>query len=87
MVVGTKTAERDGYEAVMIGAFDANTKKVSKSSSGFYKDLQPKRVIKEFRVAKSSDFERGQVVSIDSFADVKFVDVTGYSKVKVFREL
>ena len=42
MVVGTKTAERDGYEAVMIGAFDANTKKVSKSSSGFIKTYNQK---------------------------------------------
>lgn len=86
LIVGKKTAEKDGYNAVMLGAFDVKEKHLNKPLLGKMKGVVPKKVIKEFTVADTSGYEKGQEVKLtDLLGDVKFVDVTGYSKGKGFQ--
>ena len=52
-VVANRTAEKDGYSAVQLGAGTAKVKRVSKAMRGHYSaaKVAPKRKIAEFRVA------------------------------------
>ena len=86
-VTRLRTAERDGYTAVQVGAEPA--KKLSKPEAGQLKDL-PKAAsrlgsIREFRVEDLAGYELGQSVAVtDLFAVGDVVDVTGVSKGKGF---
>src|SRR6185369_17460428 len=61
-VTKLRTAERDGYTAVQIGAEPA--KKLSKPETGQLKDLPKVATIREFRVDSVDDVTVGQVFSI-----------------------
>jgi large subunit ribosomal protein L3 len=47
-------------------------------------DCEPKRLVREFRDKKGglnlADYQIGQVITVESFSDVKAVDVTGLTK-------
>jgi large subunit ribosomal protein L3 len=86
-VTRLRTAERDGYVAVQLGANPA--KKLTKPEAGQLKDL-PKSAqaladIREFRVESVDEFELGQTLALgDLFNEGDLVDVTGVSKGKGF---
>ena len=86
-VTRLRTAERDGYTAVQVGAEPAS--KLSKPEAGQLKDL-PKEAsrlsaIREFRVDDLAGYELGQSLAVvDLFAPGDIVDVTGVSKGKGF---
>ena len=86
-VTRLRTAERDGYVAVQLGANPA--KKLTKPEAGQLKDL-PKSAqaladIREFRVDSVDEFELGQTLALgDLFNEGDLVDVTGVSKGKGF---
>jgi len=77
-----RTAERDGYAALQVGAGTA--KRVSKPVAGQFKDLpreqQRPRRVREFRVDSTDGFEVGQQLDVTLFAPGDLVDVTGVSK-------
>jgi len=82
-VIAQKTEEKNGYNAVVLGIDEF--KRASKPYAGqFSADTTPKRKIKEFR-----DFEKevkpGDVLGIELFSDVRYVDVIGVSKGKGFQ--
>jgi large subunit ribosomal protein L3 len=86
-VTRLRTAERDGYTAVQLGAEPG--KKLTKPEAGQLKDLpKPARglaTIREFRLDSVDGYELGQTISIgDVFAEGDLVDVTGVSKGKGF---
>jgi large subunit ribosomal protein L3 len=86
-VTRLRTADRDGYTAVQLGAETA--KKLSKPEAGQLKALpkaaQALRTIREFRVDSVDEYELGQTVSLtDLFAAGDDVDVSGVSKGKGF---
>ncbi len=85
VIVGKKTFEKDGYNALIIGTIDVEEKRLNKSAKGFFKDLAPKKVLKEFRVDDIQNFERGQSIGLEFLDNVSFVDVSGYSKGKGFQ--
>lgn len=73
-IVQVKTAEKDGYPAIVLG-FEALKK--PKKTKKF-------RVLKEFRVEKPEEFKVGDQVTVQVFKDMKEVTVTGVSKGKGF---
>lgn len=85
VVIGRRTVERDGYDAVVVGAFDAKAKRVTKPRRGqFPEGVAPKRYVREFR-----DFglecEVGDSLSVSAFEDTAFVDVSGITKGKGYQ--
>ncbi len=85
-VTDVKTEEKHGYNAVQIGVGVIKAKKVSKPvRDGFAKKkIEPKRVLKEFRVAQDALLELGAQISVDHFVPGQYVDVTGASVGKGF---
>ena len=81
-VTRLRTAERDGYTAVQVGAEPAG--KLTKPEAGQLKDLPKLATIREFRVDSVDAFEVGQQLGVDLFASGELVDVTGVSKGKGF---
>jgi large subunit ribosomal protein L3 len=86
-VLQKKDAENDGYEAIQIGFEDKKEKNAIKPELGHAKKAgaTPKRYIKEFRGIQISEYEVGQEIKADLFAEGEFVDVTGTSKGKGFQ--
>ena len=81
VVTQVKSVEHDGYEAVQLGFQEAKEKNTTKPMEGHFKKAgtTPKRHLAEF-----TDFDKelslGDTVTVDLFADARFVDVTGTSK-------
>ncbi|MFH5186639.1 50S ribosomal protein L3 [Paenibacillus sp. TAB 01] len=84
-VLQKKDVENDGYEAIQIGFEDKKEKNANKPELGHAKKAgaTPKRYVKEIR--GTSEFEVGQEIKADVFAEGEFVDVTGTSKGKGFQ--
>ena len=82
-VTRLRTAERDGYTAVQLGA--GERRKLTKPVAGQLKDLPRVATIREFRLDSADDYEVGQQITVaDVFAEGDLVDVTGVSKGKGF---
>lgn len=86
VVLQKKDLENDGYEAVQIGFADKKTSRSNKPEAGHAKkaDTAPKRYIRELRGVDLANYEVGQVLKADVFAEGQFVDVSGVSKGKGF---
>ena len=86
VVTQLRTEERDGYTAVQLAYGAIDPRKVNKPVSGQFSKagVTPRRHLAEIRIADTSDFEVGQELSADLFADGVKVDVTGTSKGKGF---
>ncbi|MGM0847162.1 MAG: 50S ribosomal protein L3 [Bacillota bacterium] len=87
VVLQKKSSEVDGYEAIQIGFEDKREKLSNKPEKGHVAKAEtaPKRFIREFRGVNSSDYEVGQEVKVEIFAEGDIVDVTGISKGKGFQ--
>ena len=81
-VVQVKTVERDGYDAIQVAYGTIKAKNVTKPLLGHYKKagIEPKRYLREFRLADTSAYEVGSEIKCDIFAEGDRVDVTGTSK-------
>jgi large subunit ribosomal protein L3 len=77
-----RTAERDGYTAVQVGA--GTVRRTTKPRAGQLKDLPKVRDVREFRVDDISGYEVGQTLDVSLFEAGESVDVTGTSKGKGF---
>jgi len=82
VVLQKKDVENDGYVSVQLGFDEKKESRATKPAVGHAKKAgtTPKRYIKEFRDVDLSQYEVGQVVSADLFAEGEYVDVTGTSK-------
>ena len=87
VVTQVKTIDKDGYDAIQVGAFDKKVKSSNKPEMGHVKkaNTQPKRFLKEIRGIDTSSYTLGQVISADVFQSGDTVDVTGTSKGKGFQ--
>lgn len=81
-VTAIRTAERDGYTAVQLGAGTA--RRLTKPRQGQLKDLPRVRDAREFRLDDIGDYELGQTVDVSLFEPGEKVHVTGVSKGKGF---
>lgn len=81
-VTQVKTKETDGYDAVQLAYGEIKAKNVNKCQTGAFKkaNVEPKRVMKEFRYNDTTKFALGQEVKADMFNEGDMVDVTGVSK-------
>ncbi|MFD0590862.1 50S ribosomal protein L3 [Paenibacillus sp. GCM10027627] len=86
VVLQKKNVETDGYEAVQLGFSDKKEKRSNKPEIGHAKKAgaTPKRYVREIRGINLGEYEVGQEVKADLFAEGEFVDVTGISKGKGF---
>lgn len=85
VVVGRRTVENDGYDAVVLGAEVVKAARVTKPRLGQFPDgVEPRRALIEFRDF-GLDVEIGQTLGVDVFNDVAFVDVIGRSKGKGYQ--
>ena len=87
VVLQKKTVEVDGYEAVQLGFEDKREKLANKPSKGHVAkaNTAPMRFIRELRNVNLADYEIGQEVKVDVFAEGDVVDVTGTTKGKGFQ--
>ena len=85
-VVAQRTAERDGYVAVQLGAGEAKAKRVSAPMRGHFAkaNVAPKRKIAEFRVAAENMINVGEEITADHYFAGQYVDVAGTSIGKGF---
>jgi len=85
-VVAQRTAEKDGYSAVQLGAGAAKAKRTSKAMRGHFAaaKVEPKRKLVEFRVSPENLIEVGAEISAEHFVTGQKVDVSGTSIGKGF---
>lgn len=86
-VVAQRTADRDGYTAVQLGAGTAKVKRVSKAMRGHFAiaKVEPKRKIAEFRVSADNLIEVGAEITADHYLEGQYVDIAGTSIGKGFQ--
>ncbi|MDP9167034.1 MAG: 50S ribosomal protein L3 [Actinomycetota bacterium] len=87
VVTRIRTTERDGYNAVQLAYGEISPRKVNKPVTGQYAaaGINPRRHLAELRFDdQAADYEVGQELTAEIFADGAYVDVTGTSKGKGF---
>jgi large subunit ribosomal protein L3 len=89
-VIGTRTPERDGYSALVLGFDEKPVRLASKPELGAIKEsgLKPQRFIRELRLPAEevAKYKVGQVLGPkDVFADNTPIDVEGTSKGKGYQ--
>jgi large subunit ribosomal protein L3 len=84
-VVATKTADKFGYNAVLLGYADMKKIRVTKPYGGqFPEGIAPKKILKELRDFPK-DVKVGDALGVELFDSVRFVDVQATSKGKGFQ--
>lgn len=83
--VGVRKAN-DGYTAVVLGAGARKAKNVAKAARGNFAkaSVEPKAIVREFRVSDDMLLEVGARISADHFVSGQRVDVSGLTKGKGF---
>ena len=68
--------EKRGYKAVQLGYGKIKNSKLSKQMKGYFtkKNTEPKKKLKEYRVADITKYKEGNEFGLEIFNDVKFVD-------------
>lgn len=85
-VVGKKTIERDGYNAVVLGSTIKKASKVSKPMKKVFANakVEPRQILKEFRVSEANMLEIGSELKATHFVPGQYIDVSGKSIGKGF---
>jgi 50S ribosomal protein uL3 len=85
-VVAQRTADKDGYTAVQLGAGVAKAKRTTAAQRGHFAkaNVAPKRKIAEFRVSPDCLIDVGAEITADHYLAGQFVDVAGTSIGKGF---
>jgi len=86
VVLQNKTIESDGYNAVQLGFGTVKDKKVTKPMKGHFAKTgaKPVKFIRELRLADAPDYNVGDSIGVDVFAEGEMIDVTGTAKGKGF---
>ena len=86
-VISQRTADRDGYVAVQLGAGVAKAKNVAKPQRGHFgkAEVEPKAKVVEFRVSEDALVDVGAEISADHFVAGQLVDVSGHTQGKGFQ--
>lgn len=84
VVVQKKTMEKDGYNAIQVGFAEVKATRLSKPAKGHFEKagVDFKKVLREIRVENIDEYEIGQELKADVFAEGDKVDVEGVSKGK-----
>ena len=88
IVSDVKTIEKNGYSSVQLASIDGkkDIKKLKKPQQKLFANLKinPKKIIKEFRVDQENILEIGSNLDVTHFKQDQFVDVTSTSIGKGF---
>lgn len=85
-VLQVKDSETDGYCAVQLGFGGVKSSRFKAPQVGHCKaaDCEPKKVVREWRLDGPAEQQVGDDITVEIFADVKYVDVIGTTKGKGF---
>jgi large subunit ribosomal protein L3 len=85
-VVAQRTAEKDGYTAVQLGAGTAKVSRTTAAQRGHFAraNVAPKRKVAEFRVTPDCLIDVGAEITAEHYLEGQFVDVAGTSVGKGF---
>jgi hypothetical protein len=85
-VVARRETDRDGYNAVQLGAGSAKAKNLTKPQRGHFgkAEVEPKAKVVEFRVNEDGLLDVGAELSADHFIAGQLVDVQGVTQGKGF---
>jgi large subunit ribosomal protein L3 len=85
-VVSVRTADRDGYVAVQLGAGTAKQKNVAKPQREHFAkaEVPLKAQVVEFRVADDAVLEVGATIAASHFVAGQLVDISGHTQGKGF---
>ena len=85
-VVQVKTPESDGYSALQVTFGTKAARKLTKPEAGHFDKagVEAGKRLVELRLEDVSDYEAGQQLTVETFADTARVDVTAVSKGKGF---
>jgi len=82
------TKDKDGYEAIQVGAFAIKERKLTKPALGAFKknEISPVAPLREFHVADSASYKVGDALPItDILKEEMLVDIRGNSIGKGFQ--
>jgi large subunit ribosomal protein L3 len=85
IVVGQRTKEKHGYNAVILGSTLAKKNRLKKPYAGqFPKGIEPLKKLHEF---KDFNYECkiGDKIGVEMFENIKFVDISGRTKGKGYQ--
>lgn len=87
VIVQRKRQASEGYDAVQVGFGELAEKRAPKPALARFKKINaaPRRHLAEFAVEPEEACKEGDVVTVELFKDVPFVDVTGITKGKGFQ--
>ena len=85
-VVGQRTSDRDGYVALTLGAGSKKAKNTSKAERTNFAnaEVEPKRIVSEFRVSSDNLIDVGAELTADHFLEGQKVDIQGVTIGKGF---
>ncbi len=69
--------EKRGYSAIKLGYFKVKNSKLTKQMKNYFskKNTEPKKILKEYRVADTSKFKEGNELGLEVLKEKKFVDI------------
>lgn len=85
-VVRKKSAEKEGYDALVVAYEQIREKLVNKPEMGVFKkaEVAPHRTLKELRLDNCNEYEIGSVIKCDIFNENDMVDVSGTTRGRGF---
>ena len=86
-VLNQRTADKNGYTAVQLGAGTRKPSRVTKAERQNFviAQAEPKRKVVEFRVSPENLIEVGAEITANHFVEGQFVDVSGCTQGKGFQ--
>ena len=86
-VVAKKTADKDGYNAIVVSFGDVKAKNVNKPRKGLFAKagVEAQRHLREIKVENVDEYEIGSKITVEALNDIKAVDVQATSKGKGFQ--
>lgn len=85
VVIANRTDDKNGYSAAVVASGEIKKSRTTKPYAGAFKDVcEPKKVVMEMRDF-DSEVKVGDVLGVDLFKEVAYVDVTGTSKGKGYQ--
>lgn len=85
-VVQKKTAEKEGYNALVVAFDEQKENRVNKAQLGVYKkaNTPAHRILRELKLDNAKDYEIGKAITCDIFEENDKVDVTGLTRGRGF---
>ncbi|MEA2015058.1 MAG: 50S ribosomal protein L3 [Thermodesulfobacteriota bacterium] len=86
IVIQKKTNELDGYDALQLGFDRVKEKAINKPLKGHFREADKGyfRILKEFKLESSNDYEVGSELKADVFKVGDYVDVVGTTRGRGF---